>query len=253
MWGLGMTAWHEDDKFWAETAPVIFNRNRWEGAPSDVEALLGLVQPPTNAAILDLGCGQGRHALEFAERGYRVTGVDRTASYLDTAIRRAEQAGVSVDWVHADMRTFRREGTFDLVVNLLSSFGYFDAVADDRRVTENIYASLRPGGQIVMDMMGKEVLARIFRATDWHEEPDGTIVMEEREVIEDWGRLAIRWIILNGGKTSEHRYTLRLFSATELKSLLAGVGFINCRAYGTLSGNPYDHLTERLVVVAGKP
>jgi len=58
--------------------------------------------------VLELACGPGRHALEFARRGYRVTGVDRTARYLETAREKAGEEGLDVEWVEADMRTLRR-------------------------------------------------------------------------------------------------------------------------------------------------
>jgi SAM-dependent methyltransferase len=248
-----MIDWHEDDAFWDTMAPVLFTEERWKQAPGEVGQILKLIELPEGAAVLDMGCGPGRHAVEFAARGYLVTGVDRTAQYLEMARQAADKRGVEVEWVNADMREFRRDGGFDAVVSLLSSFGYFADPREDRRVAENFLADLRPGGYLVMELMGKELLARLFRPTDWHQEPDGTIVLEDRKIADDWAWIDVRWVVLRGERRAEHRFGHRLYAASELKELLGGVGFTDVRTYGSLSGTRYDHEAERLVVVARKP
>ncbi len=247
-----MSEWYDNEAFWEETAPVLFTEERLQKAGPEVEQVLKLAELPPGAAILDLACGPGRHALEFARRGYSVTGVDRTARYLDEARRKAAEGGLNIEWVKADMRHFRRTGTFDAAVSLLSSFGYFADPAEDRRVASNLFASLKPGGRLVMELMGKEVLARIYRRHDWHGEPDGTLLLEERQVTDDWSRLEVRWIVIRGEQRCEHRFCLRLYSAAELRTMLADVGFSEVRAYGSLEGAPYDQTAGRLVMLARK-
>ncbi len=248
-----MTRWHDDDRFWEKTRDRMFHRRRWETAPAEVEAALRLLGVPEGASILDLPCGPGRHALELARRGFQVTGVDRTAAYLDEARRRSQEANVQVEWIEADMRDFRRPGAFDAIINLFTSFGYFEDPAEDRRVAENFFASLKPGGRLLMDMMGKEVLARVFRERDWHEEEDGTLFLEERTITRDWSWLENRWIAIRGSRREEFRLGLRLYSAAELGKLLNDVGFVEIQAYGSLEGGPYDHTARRLVMLAHKP
>jgi len=247
-----MPDWYDNEAFWEDTESVIFNKERRQKAAEEVEHALALVQLRPGAAVLDLGCGVGRHSLELARKGYRVTGVDRTAMYLAKAKAAAAGQALNVEWVHADMRDFVRKGAFDAAINLLTSFGYFTDLADDRRVLDNVFAGLKPGGHLVIDLMGREVLARIFRQYDWHEEPDGTLLLEERTLKEDWTWLDMRWIIIRGGERRDHRFRLRLYSGAELKALLADAGFAKINLYGSLSGTPYDHQAERLVVVAQK-
>jgi SAM-dependent methyltransferase len=160
---------------------------------------------------------------------------------------------LNIEWLTSDMRAFRRPGSFDAAVNLLTSFGYFDDPADERRVLDNVFASLTPGGVFAMDLMGKEVLTRIFRERDWHEEVDGTLVLEERRERDDWTWLDVRWILLRDGRRTEHRFSLRPYGVAELKSMLNQAGFSQVRAYGKPSGAPYDHEAERLIVVGVKP
>lgn len=245
-----MSTWYEDDDFWEETIPVMFGPQAWEMAPQQVADILertGL-EPPVR--VLDLPCGVGRHCLEFARAGCQVTGVDRTALYLDEARQRAQQAGLDIELVQADMRDFSRPESYDLAINLFTSFGYFEDQADDVKVLANFYASLRPGGVLIMDMMGKENLARIFRPRDWHELEDGTLVLEEREVTRNWTWIENRWILIREGQRRDFSLSHRLYSAAELDHLLALVGFDLIDFYGDLAGAPYHHSAQRLVAVA---
>jgi SAM-dependent methyltransferase len=243
--------WHEDDSFWETAGPVLFTASRWESAPREVEAMVALLGLSPGAKVLDLCCGVGRHSLELARRGFQVTGVDRTTAYLQEARARASQEGLEVEFVQEDMRTFVRPEAFDAVINYFTSFGYFESEDEDRRVVENAYRSLRPGGLLLMDMMGKEILARIFSERGWREE-DGMLILEDRQVAPDWSTVYNRWIIIKDGERREVTLTTRQYSAAELSRLLKGCGFERVEVYGDLTGAPYDMEARRLVVVAGK-
>ena len=101
--------------------------------------------------------------MELARRGFNVTGVDRAAQYLGQARQQALEEGLVIEFVQQDMREFRRPGSFDIPLNLNTSFGYFEDPADDLQVLPNIHASLQPGGSLVAKTIVKEVLARIFQ------------------------------------------------------------------------------------------
>jgi SAM-dependent methyltransferase len=273
--------WYEDDALWEDLLPVLFPESRVGATAGEVTGVLtlaGLAPGPEpggaagpaprdslprgsaplerpavpageRPAVLDLACGIGRHCLELARRGFRVTGVDRTRLYLERAARRAREEGLEVELVREDMRRFRRPEAFAAAVNLFTSFGYFPDPADDRRVLENVLASLRPGGVFVLDLMGKEVLARIFQERDWHREED-FVVMEERRVRHAWSWIESRWTILRPGRKTEIDISHRLYSAAELRGLLESVGFGSVQSYGDLEGRPYDQDARRLVTVA---
>ncbi len=172
--------------------------------------------------------------------------------FIDEARRRAGNEDLEAEFIQADMREFRRPESFDAVINLFTSFGYFADPADDRRVVENFFASLKPGGKLVIDMVGKEVLARVFRPRIW-EEREGALFLEERRIIDGWSRIETRWIIVRDDAWEEFTLSLRLYSGTEITALLRDVGFSDVRLYGGLDGTPYDHEAKRLVAVATKP
>ena len=157
--------WHDDDEFWKAVEPVLFTRSHMENAPAEVDSVLELLGLPEGASILDLCCGIGRHSIEFARRGFKVTGVDRTRSYLAVARRQAKKEKIkNVAFIEGDMRTYCSPNTYDAVLNLYTSFSYFEDPEEDRRVLVNVHESLKDGGVFILQMMGKEVIARIFQA-----------------------------------------------------------------------------------------
>ena len=133
--------WHEDDEFWERWEPVMFTQQRLANTPAEVEQIIALLDIKPEAQILDLCCGVGRHSLEFARRGFQVTGVDRTQRYLDQAREQAGKEGLGIEFVHGDMRTFSRTDSFDNVISMFTSFGYFEDPEDDRRVVTNVFDS----------------------------------------------------------------------------------------------------------------
>jgi SAM-dependent methyltransferase len=243
--------WYENDSFWKTVSPILFGERRWLDAPAEVEDVVSLLGISPGASVLDLCCGVGRHSLELSRRGFHVTGVDRTSMYLEKAHKQAEAEGLKVEFVENDMRTFCRPAAFDAAVNMFTSFGYFENPEEDRQVALNVYRSLKSGGIFLLELMGKEVNARIFRERDWHEE-DGIIFLEERKISKNWSWIENRWIILKEGEKHEFKVVLRLYSAVELNALLSQCGFIRVDVYGDLKGAPYDNTAKRLVAVAHK-
>jgi SAM-dependent methyltransferase len=159
-----MTTWFEDESFWEKLYPFMFPDQRFEIADEQIEKLLGLVGF-CGSTVLDLACGPGRHSIALAKQGLQVTGVDLSSFLLERAREGAQRESSEVEWVREDMRQFARPEAFDLVINMVTAFGYFDDKEDDLLVLRNIYASLREGGVFVIDTMGKEWLAKGFLPT----------------------------------------------------------------------------------------
>jgi SAM-dependent methyltransferase len=229
-----MRKWYEDDAFWDTWAPVMFSEERLGKAPEEVDNLVSLCRPKAGASVLDLCCGPGRHSLELARRGFSVTGVDRTKRYLEEARRKAKKEGLGVEFIQKDMRKFLRPKAFDMALNLFTSFGFFEDQKEDELVAKNVFRSLKNGGVFVVDIMGKEIIARIFQERDWHRVNGGIM------------------LLVKGGRVEEFSFSLRPYSAAELVRLLTDCGFSRTEVYGSLAGTPYDHQAKRLVVVAHK-
>jgi SAM-dependent methyltransferase len=247
-----MAEWFEDESFWEELYPVMFPARRFDSAPEEVDKVLVLADREAAGTVVDLCCGPGRHSVELAARGWKVTGVDRTAFLLEKAKERGRARGVEVEWVLEDMRRFRRPGAYDLALSLFTSFGYFDEKGEDRAVLANLCESLVPGGVLVMDVMGKERLAAILQATTSEETEDGSVLVQRHEIFDDWTRIRNEWILIREGRVRRWRFHHTIYGGAELRMLLEGAGFAEVTLFGDLDGGAYGPGAQRLVAVARK-
>jgi SAM-dependent methyltransferase len=246
-----MREWFENEGFWRVMYPYMFDGQRFAAADEQVRKILKLTGV-RRGAVLDLCCGPGRHSVALAKRGFQVTGVDRTRFLLNKARRHAKSARAKVEFVHSDMREFVRPGAFRLALNLFTSFGYFDKKEDDRRAARNIFESLKPGGVCVIDVMGKERLARGFQDTTSMRYPDGMLLIQLHEIFDDWTRIRNEWILLKGNRARRFKFHHTIYSGQELKDLLRQAGFASVQLFGDLDGRPYGLDAARLVAVARK-
>ncbi|OLS22639.1 MAG: Ubiquinone biosynthesis O-methyltransferase [Candidatus Heimdallarchaeota archaeon LC_3] len=243
--------WHENDEFWELWYPFIFNQSSFKNAITEVEQLITLLGLKPNSIVLDLCCGVGRHSIELAKKGFIVTGVDRTKKYLESAKNITKKQNLDIDFILEDMRKYRKINYFDSVFNLYTSFSYFEDPEEDVLVLKNALKSLKKGGKLVIDLMGKEILARIFQEKDW-QEIDGVYALEERKVSKGWSWMENRWIIINKGEIKEFEVNHRLYSGKEMENLMREVGFSKVSIFGDFKGSSYDQNANRLVVIAIK-
>ncbi|HUJ11114.1 MAG TPA: methyltransferase domain-containing protein [Verrucomicrobiae bacterium] len=246
-----MREWFENEGFWRELYPVLFDEARFARAAAEVGKILRLARR-RQGAVLDLCCGPGRHSIELARRGFNVTGVDRTAFLLNKAKRFARKARVKVEFVLSDMRDFVRPGTFDLALCLWTSFGYFDNKAEDFRVLENVFRSLKSRGVLVVDVFGKERLAKDFQGTTSQRLPNSSLFVQQHEIFDEWSRIRNEWILIRGNRARTFRFHHTMYSGQELKNLLRRAGFVDVKLYGDLDGQAYGADARRLVAVARK-
>jgi len=240
--------WHENEEYWNN---FNFDEKSFESASKDVELLMELAELKTPMKVLDLCCGVGRHSIALAKRDFEVTGVDTNKNYLNTAYDRTEEENLRIEFVKEDMREFKKKEKFDVVVNLFTSFGYFEDEEENKKVLQNVFESLKPGGKFILDVMGKEIIARIFKEKDWIE-MNGSFRLFQRSVERDWSWLNNRWINIEDGEVKEYDVSHQLYSAKELKDMLKEVGFTSVSVYGSFEGSDYDENAKRLVVVGEK-
>ncbi len=242
-------AWFE--AIFDERYPELFGP--LEGnAEKEVEEILSLVLLPPGSAVEDLGCGRGRHAIPIARQGFRVTGVDLSEKMLDLARTRARREGVSVEWVREDMRVFRRPAAFDLCLSLFTSFGFFPD-DENQRVLDNVGVSLKEGGTLLLDL--RNAGKGLSRLESW----DQTILVPSGEL-----RMSIRFDPRTMRTTAEHTLTrqdgirisstfdVRVYAMEELEAMLRNAGLRVRNFYGSLTGDPFNDDSGRMVVVSVK-
>jgi SAM-dependent methyltransferase len=238
-----------DDAHWKEVPAVADGITRL--ANFDFYGETSKPQVNANPKILDLCCGFGRISAELARRGFSVTGVDITESYLQTAKEEADLENLNIEYIKADAREFVRKDFFDLAVNLYISFGYFENQKDDLLLARNAYESLKDGGSFIIETLGKEIAIRDFVETEWFERA-GFTVLTQYESLDSWTFLKNRWILVKDGKRIEKVFTQRLYSASELRSLLLEAGFSKVDIFGDWDESPYDRRATKLIAVGRK-
>lgn len=244
--------WFDDDSFWRGVYPFVFPEKRMAAARQEMSQALRLTKP-RGKSVLDLCCGPGRCSIALARRGYSVTGVDRTRYFLERARRNARAAKVRIEWVLEDMRDFVRPGAFDLVLNMFTSFGYFDDKREDLVVLANMFTNLRPGGVCLIDVLGKECLARIYQPTTSEALSDGSLLVQRHEIFDGWTRIRNVWILIRKGKARNFAFHHSVYSGQELRDRMEKTGFVDVRLYGDLDGSEYGTDARRLVIVGRKP
>lgn len=246
-----MQEWFEDDAFWTKLYPYLFPEKRFDIAEQDVRNVLELAGLE-KGDVLDLACGPGRHAVALAKEGFSVTGVDLSPFLLRKANGLARSESVNIEWARGDMRSFVRPNAFDLAINLFTSFGYFDDRRDDVKVLRNIHESLRDEGVLVMEMAGKECIANRFAPTASHKLAEDRILIERRQVMDEWTRIRNEWIVVEAGAATTFQFEVTAYSGQELKDRLFEVGFCEVEVFGGLDRSEYGLNAERLVAVARK-
>jgi SAM-dependent methyltransferase len=244
--------WFDDDSFWRELYPFMFPAKRLADADDQVAKALALAKPARKTA-LDLCCGPGRCSMALAKRGFAVTGVDRTKYLLDKARENARSARFKIEWVQEDMRDFVRPGSFALVLSMFTSFGYFDDKEEDLVVLQNMLESLQPGGACLIEVLGKERLAKVLQPTISSVLPDGTVFVERHEIFDDWTRVRNEWLLIRKGRSKSFKFHHTIYSGQELRDRMERAGFVSVKLYGNLNGDEYGPNSERLVAVGRKP
>lgn len=247
-----MTDWYTDEDFWRTFGPLMFSDEQFSEAAEQVSALLARIGLQAGA-VLDLGCGPGRHALPLARAGLKVTAMDTSEQLLDELRRRAEEERLEIDIRHEDMRDFSDAGPFDAVFVMWTSFGYFEAEADHDSVLDNIVDSLEPGGVLVLDLLGLETLCRTLQPVHLTENVDGSLLIERPVLVDHNTRLENEWILVQGNRVDRAMFSHRVWSAGEIARLIESAGLELEAIDGDLQGTPYDFESERMYVFARKP
>lgn len=218
----------------------------------EVGRLIELLELPVGARILDVPCGQGRHAHLLAEAGFDVDGLDYSAHLLARA--KARGSGKTLRYTRGDMRRMpaRWQGRFDAVVNLFTSFGFFTQPSDDVRVIAELARVLKPGGILVWHGGSRDGVMARFLARDWWTTTDGTIIAHERSFDPLSGLLTIRSTFRGGRGLGEREHRIRLYTATRLAELCAQAGLIVERSFDGWSDRPLRRTSSEMLLIARK-
>jgi SAM-dependent methyltransferase len=225
-----------------------------QATQTEVAAMRQWLRLDPGMAVLDLACGQGRHAVPLAGAGLQVTGQDLSPAMLQRARSAADDAGVTVAWRQGDMRQIPEAGQYDAVLSVFSAFGYFAEDEDNVAVLSAVAKALKPGGRLLLDLNNRETALRQGTAQRaWERQDDGTVLLEGRQFDLLSGRMHIQLTRIEGAEAETCDQWLRLYTLPELVGLLRGVGLAATGIWGDWDGQDYTMESPRLILRAVKP
>lgn len=229
----------------------VFSPERAEKEAAFVRRVLGL---GPGDRVLDLCCGQGRHAVLLARYGLRVAAQDLSAEYLDMARQHAVSTGIELETAQSDMRQVAFKGAFDAVINMFTAFGYLESEEEDIKVLAQVQKALKPGGKLLLDTLNREWVVSNYIQNDWRTSEDGTIYLEHRELDLTTSRNHVSFTIISPDGTCRQSggHHIRLYTLTEMIGMLKQTGLELVEVYGGFDGEPYSVDSRRMIVVAHK-
>lgn len=228
----------------------------------EVDLLINLARVEPSDHILDLCCGQGRHTIELAKRGYRfVTGIDRSRYLIRLARKRAAEMRLGCKFSEGDARKIKfAPDSADCVFLMGNSFGYFESEEDDEAVLRAISGVLRSKGKLFLDIVDGDWMRTHFEKRSWEWINQKLLVCRERTVAADGKRLISREVVIEAEKgiLTDQFYAERLYNFDEIRLLLAKFGFDEIQLHGNLQAQStrkqdLGMMANRVLITANAP
>jgi 2-polyprenyl-3-methyl-5-hydroxy-6-metoxy-1,4-benzoquinol methylase len=229
----------------------LYAHRSLEEAEQTIATLLKFITLTTHTPkALDIACGSGRHAVALAENGFQVTANDLSSTLLAEAKKLAESKNLTLTFTQIDMREIAFEEEFDVIVQLFTSFGYFENDDEDKIVLQNVARALKPGGWYMLDFLN-EHLVRNTLQPESRRTLDTLDVFEQRMI---FGERVVKSITLReNGETHRFIESVRLYSKEELTAMLTAVGLRVHHYLGDYHGAEFHQETSpRLILIAQK-
>ena len=230
-------------EFWNRAVPPAMT---W----ADVNFLEAALAVPSEGRILDVPCGSGRHSIELARRGYRVTGIDLSPDFLAAAAARCTEAQVAIDLQAGDMRALNpAPESFDGAFCFGNSFPYLDRKSAGAFLAA-LAVAIRKSGRLVIDTgcAAESILPTLLRRR-WHRLGDIVMLSEATPVAAE-SRLDIHYTFIQGEVIETRATSSYIFTAAELRNMLAEAGFEVLALNGGVAGEPFELGSPRLVITA---
>jgi D-alanine-D-alanine ligase len=209
-----------------------------DNTTAEVDLLVRAAGLEPGQKILDLCCGQGRHTLELAARGFRqARGIDQSRYLLGVARKRAKAAGLPAKFTLGEARELKLPpGQLDCIAMMGNSFGYFQHADDDLVVLQAVRRALKANGTLAMDLTDGDWVRKHYEPRSWEWLNAQELVVRERQLSADGQRLVCREVIVHAtrGITVDQFYAERLYDREQVANLLTRAGFTGIAEHDVL-------------------
>lgn len=241
--------WFKD---WFNTSQYldVYKHRNEDDAEDHIKLILENVLIKPDAKILDMACGAGRHAIILARKNFDVTAVDLSENLLKVAKQNAKNEKLTIRFIHSDIRKFNTDIKFDLVLNLFTSFGYFETDEENFSVLDKAFKLLTKDGFFVLDYFNSEYLKK--NLIEYSREKIGDEIIFQKRKIEG-SRVIKKITIQKNGGSNEYTESVRMYNYDELTEQLKKIGFDIYKTFGDFFGNKFDlQNSSRLIIICKK-
>ena len=236
------TAWYR--QWFDENYLMLYCHRDRRDAEEQVRLIIDTLDLHVDSTILDLACGEGRYTALFNDLGYHVTGMDLS----ETLVNCGKERYPGLDLKVGDMRDIR--GTFDVILSLFTSFGYFDTDEENETVFHSVSRALPPGGIFWLDFFNAGQLEKTLIPRSVTRPSPGIEVVENRKI--ENGRIIKDIRFIKNGEENVYTESVRLFTRPQLEQMFERNGFRLIEGFGDYRGRPWDAGSPRTILVGRK-
>lgn len=241
-----MNEWYKD-WFASEDYLTVYKHRNFGDAIDLINTILGRLDVTKHCSVLDAACGAGRHSILFAKEGFNVTAFDLSKTLLKAGVRNAKNENVNVDFFCSDIRNAPLKTKFDLILNLFTSFGYFEDDGENFLFLKNAKKILAPEGYFVFDYFNERYLIKNLV-------PHTERRLNGKDIVEDRffkNKRVIKTIKISDGKRANvFKESVRLYGVEEIEERLFLLGYNVAAKWGDYKGSEFDEdNSERLILV----
>jgi ubiquinone/menaquinone biosynthesis C-methylase UbiE len=241
--------WFKDWFNTPEYLNVYQHRNESD-AEEHLKLILNNIDIHARAKILDMACGSGRHAIILARKNFDVTAIDLSGNLLSIAKDSALKENLKINFVQSDIRKFQTVEKFNLVLNLFTSFGYFETDEENFSILKKAYDLLEVRGYFVLDFFNSQFLKKNLVA--FSEETLDEVEIHQYRKIKD-NRITKKIVITKNGNLTQFEESVRMFTKDELVSGIQKIGFDIYKTFGDFLGNEFEQFNSpRLIMICKK-
>ncbi len=226
---------------------LLYQHRNTDEAQRFISNIIDFLHPHPTAYFLDVACGKGRHAIYLNRLGFRVDAFDLSPNNIAEA--KQSETGTLHFFVN-DIRKPLNLNTYDIALNLFTSFGYFDDDSEDIAALQAIAQSLKPNGILVLDFLNVENLSFPENETQKHRFGDITFVT--RKKLED--NFVVKDItVMDNNRQFDYQERVKLITQKRFSEYFAQAGFKILHTFGNYNLNPFNPKTsERIIFMAQK-
>ena len=237
--------WYEE---WFETKyyDILYNKRDNKEAELFLNNLFKYIKPNKKSTFIDIACGSGRHTNYIGKLGYQITGFDLSVNKIQTA--KKQKNNNSSFYVH-DMKKIYKENNFDYVLNLFTSFGYFETKNENQKVINNFHKTLNEKGKLIFDYINFNQILNNFNKTETKEINNVKFKIEKK--IE--GNKLIKKIEVTDVEKHKYEEILMILKYNEIKQMIENEKFKISKIFGDYKLQDFKiNKSPRLIIIADK-